>query len=163
METSILCSNIWSIIVDASPLITAIATIVLTCYIHRLTSKSSKKENYFRHLIELYYKIEDDSTILAMNNIETDTMHNKNPERQAKRRIRVNCNLMIYYLQRIPGYYKKRWEFIRVLESTSSNPDNIENYEAIADYFKNFCWILKDKKNTRHSFSFKYDGGPIEQ
>ena len=161
IEKGLVCINIWNLIVEVSTPITAFATILLTYFIYRLRSKNSLKENYFRHMVELYYKIEDDSINMAIGNNKIDTLAGGYQVKQAERRIKVNSVIMIYYLLRIPCYYDERWEFFRIHYNTSCNPDNMDNYERIAEYFKKFCWNLRDKKKTDNSFSFDYDGSPI--
>lgn len=158
MVMCLLYIGTWELIVDMSAIMSSIATILLTFFIYRLTSRNSKKENYLRNMIDLYYKIEEDSIYLTMDNSETATLPNRN---QAQRRIKVNSMLMIYYLLRIPCYYDGRWEFFRVLYNTSCHPEIVDNYDRIGDYFYKFCWELRDDKKTDHTFSFNYDGSPI--
>jgi len=149
---------IWNYIVELSNPITALAMVFMSYYVYKLTNKFNKKESYLRYIIELYYCIEEDSIILVSNS----TNSNQYQVRQAERRIKANCTLMIYYLLRIPGYYDDRLHFLGVLYDTSMHPDNIDNYNRIAECFKEFCWGLRDKKESAHIYSFDYDGSPIE-
>lgn len=149
---------VWNFIVDFSNPISALAMVFMTYYVYKLTNKSNKKESYFRYIIESYYNIEEDSMVLVLNNRNS----NQYQVRQAERRIKANCTLMIYYLLKIPGFYDGRYKFFAVLHDTSMHPNNIDNYDKIADCFKEFCWELRDKKEFAHVYSFDYDGSPIE-
>ena len=150
---------VWNYIVELSNPISALAMVFMTYYVYKLTNKSNKKESYLRYIIELYYNIEEDSKVLFLNNLNS----NQYQVRQAERRIKANCTLMIYYLLRIPGFYDGRLKFFAVLHDTSIHPNNVENYEKIADGFNKFCREIRDKSKGNHTYSFDYDGSPIEK
>lgn len=150
--------SVWSFIIEISAPISAIGTLLMTWCLYRLNSKSDKKERYFRHMVDLYYKIEEDYSVVL--NIGSN---NNSTKRQSMRRIEVNSSLMIYYLLRIPGFYKKRCEFLSILCDISHHPESYDNYDKLSYEFQEFCWELQDKKNKKHTGNFDYDGRPIEQ
>lgn len=151
------CITIWNSVMGT---ISAFGTLFLTYYIYRLTNKSTKKENYFTHMVELYNRIEDDLRILA--DVEKEDSHTFLKE-QCARRIKVNSTIMIYYLQRMPGFYKGRWDFVRILNGLSNTPYDKLYHSKLSEMFVDFCWELRDKKATGTVLKFKYDGKPIER
>lgn len=109
-------------------------------------------------MIDLYYKIEEDYNVVYSIGPKNDLINE-----QSLKRIKVNSTLMLYYLQRIPVFYKKRWEFISILYDTSCNPESFDNCDKLTNKFIEFCRELQDNKNIKHTGNFDYDGRPIEQ
>lgn len=155
-------NDIWNAIQGISAPVSAIGTLLMTYYVYRLTNRRNKKESYFRHMVDSYYRIEEDGNMLFMLD-EKDFNNFVLVKEQCKRRIAVNSALMNYYLLRIPGYYDDRWKFFAALYSLSRYPDDIERYSELSREFEKFCWNYKDKKEKVHSFKLEYDGKPIEK
>ena len=142
--------------------ISVMVTSLLTFYIYKLSTENSKKDSYLRFIIDLYYRIEDDSRSLfeyISSNYAED-----NKSKQYCRRISVNCTLMVYYLKRFPGYYKDRTKFERILIYITYEPTKADYYDILSEQFEKFCWgIRKNKKKaSRYTFSFDKDGYPDE-
>ena len=145
--------------------ISAFGMVFMTYYVYKLTNKESKRDSCLRHIIELYYKIENESKQLISSEDKVDPTFSKemNYQRgQSKRRIAINCIVMQYYLIRIPGFYKDRLLFWGLLHRISQHPDEIDNYIELSDRFQNFLVNYRDKKFHIHSMNFNYDGRPIE-
>lgn len=155
-------NDIWIIITAISSAISAIGMIAITYFIYKWSSTNTKKEAYFSHMVELYYKIEEDSRCLALYHSDDKATHDLYQYEQSVRSISVNCTLMVYYLQRIPGYYEDRLNFFALLYNTSNHPLEFDNYKKISEMFKQFCWELRDKKDNTYTFKLNYDGRPIE-
>lgn len=155
-------ANVWIIITAIFTAVSAVGMIFITYFVYRWTSYNSKKETYFSHMVDLYYRIEEDSKIIAKYNSSNNSTINAYQLEQCIRSIAVNCTLMIYYVQRIPGYYKDRQDFFGILYDTSLHPLDLNNYNIIAEMFKQFCWEIRDKKNKDYTFSLDYDGSPIK-
>lgn len=155
-------TNIWTIITAIFTAISAVGMIFITYFVYKWTSYNSKKETYFRHMVDLYYKIEKDSIIIAKYDNDKNSTIDAYQFEQCIRSIAVNCCLMIYYLQRIPGYYEDRHDFFGSLYYTSRHPLDLNNYTIIAENFKHFCWEIRDKKKKGYTFSTNYDGSPIK-
>lgn len=151
------------IIYKISAPITAVATLLLTYYIYKLSSESNRKENYMQKMAELYYQIEDDSSamfdILSSNSSSCEVQC-----RQFRRRIAVSCTLMVYYLMRIPGYYKDRTQFEKLLVYITYEPTKMDYYEELSAHFEKFCWgIRKNKKKaSRYYMGLDKIGYPDE-
>lgn len=154
-------NDVWNCLMGISAPISAIGMLIMTFYVYKLTSKGHKIENHFTHIVELYHKIEEDSRELISFDNDTSACTLNGRQEQCGRRIEVNSSIMIYYLMRIPGYYKKRMEFLGLLCNISRNPYNQDYYTQLSEKFKDFCWEIHDKKKTKHSFPFNYDGSPI--
>ena len=153
--------SIWNCIMGT---ISAVGMVSITFYVYKHTSKSSKIESYFTHLVELYNKIEEDLQMLndtEKDQSSTDALNIQ--QEQCARRIKVNSTVMIYYLLRIPGFYKGRLEFIGILDGISRNPYKFSEYSLLSERFKEFCWELRDKKKVNYSIPFNYDGKPIKK
>jgi len=132
----------------------AMGMIFITYYVYRLTNKSSRQDSYFTRMVDLYYKIEEDSLLLVDCN-EMSQIH-------IVKRIEVNSTIMIYYLLRIPGFYKDRLNFMAILYDIAKDPYNCNKYIELSNKFKSFCWEIRDKKKSSHSMSFDYDGKEFE-
>ena len=156
-------NDIWIIITAISSAISAIGMIAITYFVYKWSTTNTKKETYFRHMVEIYFKIEDDSRVLALYHSGDKATHDLYQYEQSIWSITVNCTLMIYYLQRIPGYYEDRLNFFALLYKTSNHPLEFDNYSKITEMFKRFCWELRDKKNSAYTFNLNYDGRPIKQ
>lgn len=131
------------------PILTLV-TALLTYYIHRLSSENAKKENYLRYITDLYYRIEDNSKHYKGDEINrlTETARNQNT-----RELKVNCTLMIYYLQRYPGFYGNRTMFISLLKNIIDSPEDEKNFNFLSDAFRDFCLnTKKDSKNEPDHF-----------
>lgn len=155
--------EIIDIIYKVSVPVTALVSIVLTYFIYKMSLLNNRKDCYLRYIIELYYRIEDDSHLLfehyASNNEE-----DKIKQKQYVRRIIVNCTLMVYYLKRFPGYYKDRNKFERILIYITYEPTRAEYYDILSDQFEKFSWeIRKNKKSAdRYIFNIEKGGYPDE-
>ena len=137
-----LIMEIFDIIAKISVPILTLATIFMTCYIHKLSNENAKKENYLRHIIDLYYRIEDNLRYRKGDNIDELTVLVNNT-----RELKVNCTLMIYYLQRYPGFYKNRTRFILLLNEIIDHPEYETNDDNLSNAFCNLCLnIKKDSK-----------------
>lgn len=135
-------------------IISAIGLIFINYYVYRLTNKNSKQDSYFTRMVELYYKIEEDSLLLG-DCKETSQIH-------IVKRIEVNSTIMIYYLLRIPGFYKDRLNFMAILYDIVKDPYNGNKYIELSNMFKIFCREIRDKKKSSHRMSFDYDGKEFE-
>lgn len=158
-------SDLWNYIEGISAFVSAIGTIAITYYVYKFSKTDSQKENFFRHIIELYYEIEKDFTDLTeIENASDDSRLYSiiSKKEQCIRRIRVNSSLMQYYVKKIPGYFDERWDFIGVLYEIYYNPCKLENHTLLSKKMDELCWGLKDKNKKKHTFSFDYDGKPIE-
>lgn len=146
-----------------SALVLALATIVLTCFIHKLTTINNKKDSYLQYIVDLYYRIEEDSRLLFENIAINDT-DDINKRKQYIRRLSVNCTLMAYYIKRFPGYYKERTRFERTLINITYEPTKEEYYNELSYQFEKFCWGIKKNKKyaSRYIFSLKKEGYPDE-
>ena len=146
-----------------SALVLALATIVLRCVNHKITMMNNKKDNYLQYIVDLYYRIEEDSRLL-FEDIALNGTDDSNKRKQSIRRISVNCTLMVYYLKRFPGYYKDRTKFERILIYITYEPIREEYYDELSCQFEKFCWgIRKNKKYAgRYLFSIGKDGYPDE-
>lgn len=160
-------SDVWNCLMGISAPVSAIGMLFITHYVYKMTNKNSLKENYFRHMVELYYRIEKDSKKIVLSktsasNVSVSELDNCEKE-LACRRIKVNCTLMIYYLLRIPGYYKGRTNFECLLIELSKNPYETRLYVDLADFFNDFCWEFKGKKKENHTFNLDYKGEPLRR
>lgn len=153
----------WNSIVEISAPISALGTLLITWCVYRLNTRNSKKENYFRQMVELYYKIEEDYSILYGLKFSNEDIEQKQDwqREQSIRRIGVNSTLMTYYLLRIPGYYKNRDKFLSFLYGITHDPQAPDNYDNLSKKFIEFCWELSEKKKKTHTFHFEYDGKPM--
>lgn len=156
--------NIWFFVKEISVPLSAVGTLLMSWCIYRLNSKASKAENYFRHMVEIYYKIEDDYSVI-ISGMDSYKMNCPNSfilvKEQSLRRIEVNATIMIYYLLRIPGFYKGRWDFYSVISHLSKNPEDMDCYLKLSEKFKELCWELRESKKNMHGFFREYDGKPI--
>lgn len=141
------------------PILTAV-TIVLTYYIYKLSNENNKKDNYLRYIVDLYYRIEDDSTLFLdllhasnSNQITSDEYRIK----KLRRQIVTNSTLMLYYVRRFPGYYKERINFIWALIDISRYPQKAELYDNLVKEFNDFCEGIKKKKNKDGSYTIRFD------
>ena len=141
--------------------ISTVGMLTMTYYVYKLTSKSDKKEHYFTHMVELYNKIEDDWYTLSSLENGNNNAYNFQ-KKQCARRIKVNSTILIYYLLRIPGYYKGRLDFMGILYDISKNPYDFDN-SSLSEMFQEFCWELRETSKNSYGFEFKYDGKPIEK
>ena len=155
--------EIIDIIYKVSAPVTALVTIVLTYYISKMSLLNNKKDCYLQYIIELYYRIEDDSHLL-FDNYASNSKEDEIKQNQYVRRIGVNCTLMAYYLKRFPGYYKDRTKFERILIYITYEPTRAEYYDILSDQFEKFCWgIRKNKKYAdRYIFNIEKGGYPDE-
>lgn len=155
--------EIIDIIYKISALVFALATIVLTFYIYKLSTINNKKDSYLQNIVDLYYRIEEDSCLLFENFASKGTDESTMCKRYS-RRISVNCTLMVYYIKRYPGYYKDRGEFERLLINITEEPTNKQYYDSLSSQFEKFCWGIKRNKKyaSRYIFSLKKDGYPDE-
>lgn len=149
--------DIWNCIMGT---ISAVGMVYVTFYVYKHSSRSSRRDNDFTHMVKLYYRIEDDLKLLAdMGKENSLSFHQK----QCLSRIKVNCIIMIYYLQRIPGIYDGRMDFIGILYGLSNNPFDELYHSKFSEKFVDFCLALRDKKATSKLRSFNYDGKPLEK
>lgn len=139
----------------SAPVLT-LATIVLTCLIHKLTTINNKKDSYLQYIVDLYYRIEEDSHLL-FEDIGPNGTDDKNKRKQYIRRITVNCTLMVYYLKRFPGYYKDRTKFERILIYITYEPTKADYYDILSDQFAKFCWGIKSNKKRASRYTFSID------
>lgn len=152
-------NDFWTYLIGVSTAISAIGMILVTYHIYSLTNESGKKEHYFTHMVELYNRIEDDLRILTDEEKEDSHAFLK---AQCARRIKVNSTIMIYYLQRMPVFYKGRMDFVRILNGLSNTPYDKLYHSKLSEMFVDFCWELRDKKTTSNTYSFNYDGKPLK-
>lgn len=138
------------IIYKISAPVLALTTILLTFHIHKLSAENTKTDKFLQYIIDLYYRIEDDSCLLLEQCALTNT-NDENILKQCVRRISVNCTLMVYYLKRFPGYYKDRDEFEQSLVQIISEPTKEDNYNNLSYQFEKFCWgVRRNKKSANH-------------
>lgn len=111
----------------------------------------------------LYYQIEYDSSAL-FDILTTDSASSETRFRKFRRRITVNCTLIVYYLMRIPGYYKDRTQFEKLLINITYEPQKIEYYDELSTHFKNLCWGIRKnkKKSSRYIMNLDKTGYPDE-
>ena len=159
-------NDLWNCIEGISAFVSAIGIIAITYYVYILSKKDSQKEFFFRHIVELYYEIEKDFTIITEiedNNLDSSQSSCViSKKEQCIRRIKVNSSLMQYYVMRIPGYFDERWDFFGTLYDIYRNPCKYECYTNLSKKMNALCWGLKDKKTNNQTFLFDYDGKPIE-
>lgn len=141
------------------PILTAV-TILLTYFIYKLSSENNKKDNYLRYIVDLYYRIEDDSTLFLdllhasnSNQITSDEYRIK----KLRRQIVTNSTLMLYYVRRFPGYYKERHNFKLALIDITRYPQKTELYDNLAKEFNDFCEGIKKKKDKDGSYTIRFD------
>ena len=152
---------LWQITIG---IVTTVATCLMTYYVYRLTNKSRRIETYFKHIIELYIKIEEDLQVLYRleeSSEESTSFFSQYAVEQSLRRIKVYTTSMCYYTAKIPGYFDNRTKLLSVLIYISNNPNKFEYYEKLANELQNFCWELKENKTIVHSIPLKYDGRPL--
>ena len=143
--------------------ISSFAMCIMTYYVYRLTNKGRRIDVYFEHIIELYYKIEEDVRILYKkeNSLEESSCRSSQDEvEQSLRRIKVYSTSMCYYINKIPGYADNRLKLLTVLINISREPNDLDSYEKLANELQSFCWELKENKIVQ-SLPFEYDGRPL--
>lgn len=155
--------SLWFIIKEISVPLSAIGTLLMSWCIYRLKNKASKKELYFGHIIDLYYKLENDFDIIyKQNNSNKELNENDSVIREdCLRHIEVNCTLMNYYILRIPGLYKERINFSIILRHLSHNPQDCTEYKKLSEKLKELCWELRDNNKNVHGYFKEYDGKPL--
>lgn len=138
----------------------ALAMVLLTYYIYKMSTESNKRDSYLHNIVELYYKIEDDSHSL-FGCITSNSLED-NKSKQFCRRISVNSTLMVYYLMRFPGFYNDRTEFERILINITYEPTRADYYDILSEQFGKFCWGIRknEKKASRYIMSFDKKGYP---
>jgi len=145
------CSaNFWTIVEAIATTTSVVVMIIMTCYFHRINYGLSKKENYFRYIIDLYYKIEDNIRRISSDDscklIEI-------AQNSYYREIRVNCSLMLFYVNRYPGFYENRTRFEFLLNDIIAQPEDEHNYDSLAIAFSDFCQnIRKSSKGQKYHF-----------
>ena len=103
--------SFWNFLLESAPLISAVGMIVITYYVYHLSQKDTNRDHYLRYIVDLYYRIEDDSERLRIDcskDRDTNCSVCFQHQKQYKRRISVNCILMRDYIKRFPGYYPSR-------------------------------------------------------
>lgn len=115
--------------------LTAIGTIWITYLVYKLNDDGHRSERYFEKIADLYWEIQKTHNIIQKEgNADSNTMTN------LENGIRIQVQLMRYYLNRFPNLSHSIKSFDLALNNLWFEPINNEYHKSLAWEFENFCF-----------------------
>ena len=120
--------------------ISAFGTIIVTFLIYKLTSIEKRRDDDFRLIIGIFYKIQETYELLKKQNLSSNFLdsHDSYYERQ----IKVDCLLLLNYIRRYPNKMYCINNIEKVIWGIYVNPSYESDYIKLADEIQNFCFEL---------------------
>ena len=138
-----------------STIVSAIGMIFITYYVYKMAKVNDQKDKYLRYIYELYYQIENDTTIISKLSSNKEAEAEEHNQSLLCRHVKINSVMMLYYVNRFPGYNSARTELWKILIQLIAYPSDVELYDSFSIAFTSFC--LRIKKNKFESQCFTID------
>lgn len=132
----------------ATPIISALATALISYVIYRRTSKDNKRNVYFKEITMLYYQI-DEAHLLMRKEEEVGNITNADYH---KNRIKIFCTILLNYVKKYPSPKNDIKELENVLLNIIVNPTWDQDYIELMEKMQSFCWTIDLKATQRHNF-----------
>lgn len=115
--------------------ITAIGTMWITYLVYKLNDDGRRSERYFERIVDLYWEIHN-----THNNIQNKEKDELNTMNKNENEIRMQVQLMRYYLNRFPDLSHSVKSFDLTLNHLWFEPMNNEYYKVLTSEFESFCY-----------------------
>lgn len=131
-----------------TPVISAIATALISYVIYHRTSNENKRNVYFKEITMLYYQI-DEAHLLMKKEEEVGNVTNADYH---KNRIKIFCTILLNYVKKYPSPKNDIKELENVLLNIIVNPTWDQDYIELMEKMQSFCWTIDLKATQRHNF-----------
>lgn len=136
--------------------ITAIATIYITYLIYKLNDDSHRAERYFEKIVSLYWEIQETHNTLCVENKDCNTTE------ACEYKIKMQVQIMRYYLKRFPDLSHSVKSFDLVLNNIWFEPMNNKYYETLNYEFEIFCYYANQKQERPMKIVKNNKGKPVD-